>query len=92
MLTRSAADAAYQTDADRRGSGVVREVYEEIQQIRSRGRVSNLFKGCAAYWVLLRVNWESMKLLMGNGSLSKKLVAHPRVRWRLPTAIARNAT
>jgi hypothetical protein len=53
--------------------GVVQEVFEEMQEVRGPGRVSNLFKGYAIWPELLRVNWDRMKVVMGGGSLSRKV-------------------
>jgi len=54
-------------------TGEVKEVYEDMQKIRGPGRVSNLFKGYAIWPELLKVNWQRMKLVMGGGSLSRKV-------------------
>lgn len=54
-------------------AGAVRAVFDEIQRVRGEGRVSNLFKGYAAFPELLATNWERMKVLMRGGTLSRKL-------------------
>jgi hypothetical protein len=53
--------------------GEVKDVFDDIQRIRGKGRVSNLFKGYAIFPELLRANWQRMRALMGGGNLSKKL-------------------
>ena len=54
-------------------SGEVAEVFDDMQKIRGPGRVSNLFKGYAIWPELLKVNWQRMKVVMRNGSLSRKV-------------------
>ena len=54
-------------------TGTVNAVFEDIQRVRGEGRVSNLFKGYAAFPDLLGVQWERMKVLMRGGTLSRKL-------------------
>ena len=53
--------------------GEVKEIFEDMQKIRGPGRVSNLFKGYAIWPELLKVNWQRMKVVMGSGSLSRKV-------------------
>ncbi len=53
--------------------GDVKAVFDEIELIRGKGRVSNLFKGYAIFPELLKANWQRMKALMGGGTLSRKL-------------------
>jgi alkylhydroperoxidase/carboxymuconolactone decarboxylase family protein YurZ len=52
--------------------GLVREVYEDIQRVRGRGRVSNLFKSYAHFPELLKANWEQSKAVMSDGALSHR--------------------
>ncbi len=54
-------------------AGTARAVFQDIQRVRGEGRVSNLFKGYAAFPELLAANWERMKVLMRGGTLSRKL-------------------
>ncbi len=54
-------------------TGTVRAVFDDMQRVRGAGRVSNLFKGYAAFPELLAANWERMKALMAGGTLSRKL-------------------
>jgi hypothetical protein len=54
-------------------SGVVKDVFEEMEQVRGKGRISNLFRGYAIAPEILKANWNRMKALMGGGRLSKKL-------------------
>jgi len=53
--------------------GLVKEVYDEMEQVRGKGRISNLFKAYANFPNLLKANWEQMKVIMGGGTLSKKM-------------------
>ena len=53
--------------------GEVKEVFDDMQKIRGPGCVSNLFKGYAIWPELLKVNWQRMKVVMGSGSLSRKV-------------------
>jgi hypothetical protein len=53
--------------------GEVKEVFEEIQRIRGKGRVSNLMKGYAIYPELVKLNWLRVNVILGGGSLSRKL-------------------
>lgn len=54
-------------------TGTVKAVFDGIQRVRGEGRVSNLFKGYAAFPELLAANWNRMNVLMRGGSLSRKL-------------------
>lgn len=53
--------------------GELRALYEDIQRARGEGKVSNLFKGYGAFPALARANWERMQVLLGGGTLSRKL-------------------
>lgn len=53
--------------------GLVRQVYNDIEEERGSGRVSNLLKGYAVHPELLRVNWERMKVLVSGGILTRRL-------------------
>ena len=54
-------------------AGAVRAVFDDMQRVRGEGRVSNLFRGYAAFPELLAANWERMRVLMRGGKLSRKL-------------------
>jgi hypothetical protein len=54
-------------------TGGVRAVFDDVQRVRGEGRVSNLFRGYAAFPELLAANWERMKVLLRGGTLSRKL-------------------
>ena len=58
---------------DEEATGMVQEVFADIERVRGQGRVSNLFRGYSAFPELLQVNWLRMKVLMGGGTLSRKL-------------------
>jgi hypothetical protein len=53
--------------------GELKSLYEDIQRVRGPGRVSNLFKSYAAFPALARANWERLRVLLSQGSLSRKL-------------------
>ncbi len=53
--------------------GEVKEVFDEIQKVRGKGLVSNLFKGYAIWPELLKANWQRMGVIMGGGTLSRKV-------------------
>jgi alkylhydroperoxidase/carboxymuconolactone decarboxylase family protein YurZ len=53
--------------------GDVKDVFEDMQRVRGKGRVSNLFKGYAIWPELLRANWQRMKVVMRGGNLSRKV-------------------
>lgn len=53
--------------------GERKALYDDIQRVRGAGKVSNLFKGYAAFPALARANWERMQVLLGQGTLSRKL-------------------
>ena len=54
-------------------TGLVREVFDDVERVRGKGRVSNLLRGYAAHPELLKANWERMKVLLGGGVLSRRL-------------------
>jgi predicted AlkP superfamily phosphohydrolase/phosphomutase len=53
--------------------GVVKKVFDEMEKIRGKNKVSNLFKAYAKHPQLLRANWTRMKVIMGGGCLTKKM-------------------
>jgi alkylhydroperoxidase family enzyme len=53
--------------------GDLKSLYDDIQRVRGERRVSNLFKTYAAFPALARANWERLKVLLSQGSLSRKL-------------------
>ena len=56
----------------REAQGELQALYADIQQVRGAGRVSNLFRGYGAWPALARLNWERMKVLLSQGSLSRR--------------------
>ena len=53
--------------------GDVKEVFEDMERVRGKGQVSNLFKGYAIWPELLKANWQRMKTVMRGGNLTRKL-------------------
>ncbi len=53
--------------------GDVKEVFEDMERVRGKGQVSNLFKGYAIWPEFLKANWQRMKTVMRGGSLTRKL-------------------
>jgi alkylhydroperoxidase/carboxymuconolactone decarboxylase family protein YurZ len=53
--------------------GLVKEVFDEIESVRGKGKVSNLFRSYANFPQLLKANWEQSKVVKGGGVLSKKM-------------------
>lgn len=53
--------------------GLVKEIYDDVQRVRGKGKVSSLLKGYAISPNILKANWERMSTIMGKGNLSKKL-------------------
>lgn len=54
-------------------TGKVKEIFDEIEQARGKGRVSNLFRAYANHLPSLELNWERTKRLMKSGLLPRKL-------------------
>jgi uncharacterized peroxidase-related enzyme len=53
-------------------TGPRRELYDEIEQVRGPGRVSNLFKAYAAFPELAKANFRRLMVLLSQGTLSVK--------------------
>lgn len=53
--------------------GELKELYDRIEEVRGKGRVSNLFKAYGAFPALARANFERLQVLLGDGTLSRKL-------------------
>lgn len=49
------------------------EVYQEVERVRGKGRLSNLFKGYGAFPALALANFKRLGVLLGEGALSTKL-------------------
>ena len=52
---------------------MVKKVYNDMEKVRGKGRVSNVFKAYANFPELLKANWEQMKAIMGSSTLSRKM-------------------
>jgi hypothetical protein len=53
--------------------GELKALYADIERVRGAGRVSNLFRGYGAFPALARANWERLQVLLGQGTLTRKL-------------------
>ncbi len=58
--------------APEKAAGARKELYDELERIRGRGRVSNLFKAYAAFPELAKANLRRLMVLLTQGSLSVK--------------------
>jgi uncharacterized peroxidase-related enzyme len=56
-----------------RAAGKRKELYDALERVRGKGRVSNLFKAYGAFPELALVNFQRLNTLLNNGHLSKKL-------------------
>lgn len=54
-------------------SADVKAIFDDMERVRGKGRISNLFKGYAISPDILKANWQRMKAIMGGGTLSRKL-------------------
>ncbi|NIR29354.1 MAG: peroxidase-related enzyme [Gammaproteobacteria bacterium] len=54
-------------------TGERKAVYDEVERVRGKGRVSNLFKAYAAFPALAMANFKRLNVLLGEGTLSSKL-------------------
>jgi len=52
--------------------GVRKELYDELERVRGKGRVSNLFKAYAAFPELASANFRRLMVLLTKGNLSVK--------------------
>jgi uncharacterized peroxidase-related enzyme len=55
-----------------KATGARKALYEELERIRGKGRVSNLFKAYAAFPELGMANLQRLMALLGKGALSVK--------------------
>ncbi len=53
-------------------TGARKELYDALERVRGKGRVSNLFKAYAAFPELGKVNFERLNVLLNKGSLTRK--------------------
>jgi len=53
--------------------GEAKELFEEIQRVRGKGRVSNVMRGFAISPEIGRVYWQRLKAVVEGGVLSTKL-------------------
>src|SRR4029450_9348684 len=53
-------------------TGARKEFYDEMERVRGRGRVSNLFKAYAAFPALAKANFQRLMVLLSQGNLSVK--------------------
>jgi AhpD family alkylhydroperoxidase len=53
-------------------TGARKELYDEMERVRGRGRVSNLFKAYAAFPALAKANFQRLMVLLSQGNLSVK--------------------
>jgi uncharacterized peroxidase-related enzyme len=56
-----------------RATGKRKVLYDALERVRGKGRVSNLFKAYGAFPELAIANFERLNILLNQGSLSKKL-------------------
>jgi uncharacterized peroxidase-related enzyme len=54
-------------------TGERKELYDELERVRGKGKVSNLFKGYSAFPALGKANFNRLNVLLGKGKLSPKL-------------------
>jgi uncharacterized peroxidase-related enzyme len=52
--------------------GVRKELYDELERVRGKGRISNLFKAYAAFPELASANFRRLMVLLTKGNLSVK--------------------
>lgn len=55
-----------------KAQGLRKALYDELEKVRGKGRVSNLFKAYAAFPQLGMANFRRLMALLGEGSLSVK--------------------
>ncbi len=56
-----------------RATGKLKELYDDLERVRGKGRVSNLFKAYGAFPELGIANFNRLGVLLSQGSLSAKL-------------------
>jgi len=54
-------------------TGELKELYDDLERVRGKGRVSNLFKGYGVFPALAKANFQRLNILLGQGKLSLKL-------------------
>jgi len=54
-------------------TGDLKRLYDDLERVRGKGRVSNLFKAYGKFPALGRANFERLNILLGQGNLSVKL-------------------
>ncbi len=54
-------------------TGKLRELYDDLERVRGKGHVSNLFKAYGAFPELGIANFKRLSVLLGQGTLSAKL-------------------
>lgn len=54
-------------------TGDLKKLYDDLERVRGKGRVSNLFKGYGAFPALAQANFQRLNILLGQGKLSTKL-------------------
>lgn len=56
-----------------KATGARKVLYDDLEQVRGPGRVSNLFRAYGAFPELGQANFTRLNVLLGNGTLSVKL-------------------
>lgn len=56
-----------------KATGELKDLYNDLERVRGKGRVSNLFKGYGAFPALAQANFTRLNILLGQGKLSAKL-------------------
>ena len=56
-----------------KATGDLKVLYDDLERVRGKGRVSNLFKGYGAFPELAQANFKRLNILLGKGKLSVKL-------------------
>lgn len=54
-------------------TGDLKRLYDDLERVRGKGRVSNLFKAYGKFPALGEANFRRLNILLGQGNLSKKL-------------------
>ncbi len=54
-------------------TGTLKELYDDVERVRGKGRLSNLFKGYGAFPELGLANFKRLTVLLASGTLSGKL-------------------
>ncbi len=56
-----------------KATGTLKQLYDELERVRGKGRVSNLFKAYGAFPELGLANFKRLTVLLSQGTLSPKL-------------------